>query len=159
MSSMNFDLNRRPITELHSESWFLIFWPISRQCSQFKMSHNLKWKISYQYTQQPNLPMLVRAVQHVCSQFRAISFYCSLQGKNGSFFLNCPSSTAARQHQIHGGNFMLISHLTSLVSCKDSTRVLEWAHGTVGKLGNKITVTTSLSSIYYSAELRPISRG
>ena len=55
--------------------------------------------------------------------------------------------------------YMLIYDLTSLVSCKDSTRVLEWAQGTVGKLGNKITVTTSLSSIYYSAELRPISRG
>ena len=95
----------------------------------------------------------------VCTQFRAISFYCSLQGKNGSFFLNCRSSTAASQHEIHGGNYMLISHLTSLVSCKNSTRVLEWAHGTVGKLGNKITVTTSLSSIYYSAELRSISRG
>ena len=152
MSSMNFDLNRRPITELHSESWFLIFWPISRQCSQFKMSHNLKWKISQ------ICPYLCE-LYSVCTQFRAISFYCSLQGKNGSFFLNCPSSTAASQHQIHGGNYMLISHLTSLVSCKNSTRVLEWAHGTVGKLGNKITVTTSLSSIYYSAELRSISRG
>ena len=152
---MNFDLNRRKITELHSESWFLIFWPISRQCRQFRMSHNLKWKISYQYKTDK---FALQAVQCMYS-VRAISFYFSLQGKKGGFFLNCQSSTAASQHQIHGGNYMLISQLISLVSCKDSTRVLEWAHGTVCKLGSKITVTTSLSSIYYSAELRPISRG
>ena len=96
----------------------------------------------------------------VCTQVRAISFYCSLPAKKWQLFLElsiiyCPSFTLASQ--IHGGNYILISHLTSLVSFKNSTRVLEWAHGTVGKLGNKITVTTSLSSIYYSAELRPIS--
>ena len=158
MSSMNFDLNRRPIIELHSESWFLIFWPISRQCSQFKMSHNLKWKISNQSA--------TAKFAHACTsctvcllRLEQIHFTVHYRAKNSSFFLNWSSSTAASQHQIHGGNYMLISHLTSLVSCKDSTRVLEWAHGTVGKLGNKITVTTSLSSIYYSAELRPISRG